>query len=274
MKIGVAQIKCRTDNPAANVSKITDFVEKAAARNCQAIVFPEMADTGYEATVIRRFASSWTDGPVKSIRGAARKHRVFVVCGLSELDAGRLYNTIAIVDPDGELLGKYRKTHLAAFSPLDEDRTFAPGNSLETFQIGDMKWGAMVCYDLRFPEVARSLALKGAEVVALSSAWPFPRLRHWETLVNARAIENQMFILASNQVGSNGNVTFCGASRIVDPFGTTLVAASEESETLITAEVQKDRLESVRNAMPVFQHRRPRIYTMQSRQNIRRRRRP
>ncbi len=262
MKIGVAQIECRTDNPAANVSKITDFIEKAAARNCEAIVFPEMADTGYETAAIRRFASSWTDGPVKAIRDAARKNRVFVVCGLSESDAGRIYNSVAAIDPDGEPIGKYRKTHLAAFSPLDEDKTFTPGNSLETFQIGDMKWGAMICCDLRFPEVARRLATEGAEVVALCSAWPFPRLRHWETLINARAIENQMFILASNQVGRNGNVSFCGASRIVDPFGITLAAASEESETLITAEIQKDRLDSVRNAMPVLKHRRSELYTL------------
>lgn len=260
MKVGVAQIKCSLGNVAANVEKISDFIELAAADNCEAIVFPEMADTGYETAAIRKNASSWKEGPVETVRDMARKHRISVLCGLSELDGGRIYNSTAVIDSNGKLIGKYRKTHLAAFSPLDEDKTFTPGNTFETFQIGDMKWGSMICYDLRFPEAARSLAIEGAEAVALCSAWPFPRLRHWEILVHARAIENQIFFLAANHVGQSGSVAFCGSSRIVDPFGIVMASASEESEALITAEIRKDRLSSVRNAMPVFMHRRSEIY--------------
>ena len=102
--------------------------------------------------------------------------------------------------------------------------------------------------------------MKGSEVLVLSSAWPFPRLRHWNTLIEARAIENQVFVVAANHTGKNSSVTFCGSSRILDPFGVTLASASEEREALIMGYIEKAEMVRVRKAMPVFKHRREDLY--------------
>jgi omega-amidase len=260
MKVAIAQMECVVGNVTSNLNKISGFIQKSAEAGCRAVVFPEMADTGYDVTQIAGHASSWKRGPVERIQKDAEQFGIYVICGLSELANGRVYNVLAVVGPDGHLMAKYRKTHLAAFSPLHEDKIFTPGNSLETVQIGDMTWGLMICYDLRFPELSRSLALEGAEVLVLSSAWPFPRLRHWNTLIDARAIENQVFVVAANQAGKNSSVTFCGSSRIIDPFGITIVSASEEREALIVGDIEKNELIRVRKNMPVFEQRRTDIY--------------
>jgi omega-amidase len=260
MKIAVAQMECTVGNVNSNLNKISVCTEKAASAGCQVVIFPEMADTGYDLTQIARHASSWDRGPIAHIQKIAQQFSIYVFCGLSELANNRVYNVLAVVGPDGAILAKYRKTHLAAFSPLHEEKIFTPGNSLETLQVGDMTWGLMICYDLRFPEVSRSLALRGSEVLVLSSAWPFPRLRHWNTLITARAVENQVYLAAANHVGKNSSVTFCGSSRIVDPFGVTITSASEEREALIVSDIEKTEVVRIRKSMPVFEHRREDVY--------------
>jgi omega-amidase len=260
MKIAIAQMECIVGNVTSNLNKISVFTQKAAEAGCHVVVFPEMADTGYDVSQIARYASSWDRGPIERIRKYAEQNSINIICGLSELENNRVYNVLAVVGPDGHLMAKYRKTHLAAFSPLHEDKIFTPGDSLETVQIGDMTWGLMICYDLRFPEFSRALVLEGAEVLVLSSAWPFPRLRHWNTLIDARAIENQVFMAAANHAGKNSSATFCGSSRLVDPFGVMIASASEEREALIVGDIEKNELVRVRKNMPVFEQRREDIY--------------
>lgn len=260
MKIAIAQIECKVGDVKANIDKISGIIQKAAEAGSELVMFPEMADTGYEVSRISAYASSWDPGPVEHIQKAAKQNRIHVICGLSELADGCIYNVLAVVNSDGRISGKYRKTHLAAFSPLEEHKTFTAGNCLEIVQIGDFKAGLMICYDLRFPEVARSLALSGAEMLLLAAAWPFPRLRHWDMLIAARAIENQVFVVAANHVGANSMATFCGSSRIVDPYGVTVTSASQEREALMMAEISKTDLEYLRDAMPVFEHRREKLY--------------
>jgi len=260
MKIAIAQMECTIGNVSSNLNKMSVFMNKAAQAGCSVIVFPEMADTGYDVSRIAVHASSWDRGPIERIQKDAEQNSIYVICGLSEIANGRLYNVLAVVGPDGHIMAKYRKTHLAAFSPLHEDKIFTPGDSLETVQIGGMTWGLMICYDLRFPEFSRSLALEGSEVLVVSSAWPFPRLRHWNTLITARAIENQVYVAAANHVGNNSSVTFCGSSRIVDPFGVTIASASEEREALILGDIEKSEVVRVRKTMPVFEQRREDLY--------------
>jgi len=263
MKIAVAQIKCSLGDVSANISQIASLAQKAANKCCHVIVFPEMVDTGYEMSIIREKASTWDEAPFQSIQKIAADHGIHVICGISEKEGENIFNSIAAFNPKGELLGKYRKAHLAAYPPLDEDSCISPGNSLEIIEIGDMKWGLMICYDLRFPELSRSLVLKGAEVLVLCSAWPFPRVTHWKTLMCARAIENQSYFIAANRVGTDGMVTFCGSSCIVDPYGVIVSSAAEDREALIVGEISKDNLISVRQRMPIFLHRRKDIYEIE-----------
>lgn len=260
MKIAIAQIKCSLGDISANINQIAALTQQAKEKGCDVIVFPEMVDTGYEMSVIREKAASWDEAPFQSLQAIAAKNGIHVICGISEKEGEKIYNSIAAFNPGGELLGKYRKAHLAAYPPLDEDSCFSPGNSLAIITIGDMKWGLMVCYDLRFPELSRSLALKGAEVLVLCSAWPFPRVTHWKTLTCARAVENQAYLIAANRVGTDGMVTFCGSSCIIDPYGVIIASAAEDREALIVGEISHDHLISVRQRMPIFQHRRADLY--------------
>ncbi len=257
MRIAVAQIDTPVGNPEANLVKVSAYARKAKALHCELAVFPEMVDTGYDMAAIREHASTWKDTPFQAVSRAAADHGIYMICNLSEREGARIYNTTAVIGPDGTLLGKYRKVHLADYAPLREGETITPGDRLECVEIGGIRFGLMICYDLRFPEMSRALTLAGAEALVLCSAWPFPRLRHLQTLVRARAIENQVFFVSCNRVGGDAGIAFCGASCIVDPYGVTVSSAAEDGEALIVGEVDGSVVEAVRARMSVLQHRRP-----------------
>jgi omega-amidase len=181
-------------------------------------------------------------------------------CG-SESEGERIYNSQVVIDPRGEIAAKYRKTHLFAPSPIEEDKFCAAGASLTTVDLDSLRLGLAICYDLRFPEIFRALAIdKQASVFAISSAWPFPRLEHLRILTSARAIENQSYLILANRVGKDEGVQFCGNSAIIDPKGETLAFASSEREEILLAEISEETLRQVRAAMPVFAHRRIELY--------------
>jgi len=255
MKIGVVQMDAPAGQAASNMSKVSRYVQQAAQVNCDVVVFPEMVDTGYNMDAISSMAAAWDEKPFQVLCSAALENHIHIICNISERVDGNIYNTTAVVDSSGAFIGKYRKMHLAAYPPLNEDSCITPGDTLAAVQINGIRMGLLICYDLRFPEMSRSLVLDGAEVLVLCSAWPFPRLRHLSTLIQARAIENQVYFVAANRVGSEDRVTFCGSSCIVDPYGITVAAASEEKETLITAEIDTGTISAVRTRMPVLDHR-------------------
>ncbi len=264
MRIAVAQISCIPGDVAANCAKILRFVDQARGRGCQAIVLPELIDTGYDITKLAAIAAPWdlddSTTPLAIVAEAAREAQIFVICGLSERVGEKIYNTTAVIDKQGQLLTRYRKAHLAAYALFDEDQYVAAGGALATAALGELDWGLIICYDLRFPEISRALTVAGAEVIALSSAWPFPRLGHWQTLIRARAIENQAYLIAANRVGIDAGVTFCGASCIIDPYGVTVAAAAVDREELIVGEISGDLVHSVREYMPVLDQRREDLY--------------
>ncbi len=253
MKTAVAQIRCQPGNIEANCARITDLAGQARSNQCDLIVFPEMTDTGYEMSAIRKTASPWPGLPYDTARSAAKDSSIHLICGLSEREDERIYNSLAVFDPEGNLIGKYRKTHLLPLNPINENRYLTPGNLLATVQIGDMKWGLLICYDLRFPEASRQLIINGAEGLVICAAWPFPRQSHWEILTQARAIENQCYVIAANRIGTDGPLTFCGSSRIINPDGTVAASASQNQEKLIMAEISPQKVSSLRVNMPFIE---------------------
>ena len=131
---------------------------------------------------------------------------------------------------------------------------------LQTIPIAGVSCGLTICYDLRFPEVYRKLALAGAEMIVLCAAWPLIRQSHWETLIRARAIENQLYVIAANRTGTDGVMTFCGSSRIVDPYGVIVASAAENREEVIYGEINTEIVRTVREKIPVFEDRRTDLY--------------
>src|SRR6266436_10440133 len=231
MKIAVAQIACLLGDPEANLSKVHDFSRRAKAVGAELIVFPEMTDTGYAMSVIQKHAGYWKTGFVLGLQGIARNISIAIVSGVSERDGVSIYNSQVLIDAKGGIVAKYRKTHLYAVAPVEEQTCFAPGDSFVSFELGGLLFGFSICYDLRFPEMYRKLAVEqkvGAFVI--SSAWPFPRLEHFRTLAMARAIENQSYVVASNRVGKDDDLWFCGSSAIIDPRGIVIASASADRE--------------------------------------------
>jgi predicted amidohydrolase len=261
MKVAAAQITCSLGDIDANVRKMRDFCLRAKEGGAELIVFPEMADTGYSMPVIQACARPWSEGAVPELQQIAHDLSLAIIAGVSERDGGCIYNSQAFIDANGGIVGRYRKSHLFTGAPIGEDKCFAPGTELTSFPLGAFRLGLSICYDLRFPEVYRTLAIdQSANVFILSSAWPFPRVEHFRVLAVARAIENQSYMIVSNRVGTDDGVTCCGSSAIIDPYGVIVASASTDREELVQAEISQETITSVRNRMAVFAQRRPDVY--------------
>ena len=261
MKAAVAQISCSLGDPEANLLKVRDFSRRAKDVDAELIVFPEMTDTGYSMPVIQKHAASWTSGFVPGLQEIAKDLSIAIVSGVSERDISCIYNTQVLVDASGNVAGKYRKTHLYAVAPVEEQTCFAQGDAFATFALGGLHFGFSICYDLRFPEMYRNLVTdQKADAFVISSAWPFPRVEHFRTLAMARAIENQAYVIASNRVGKDDDLWFCGSSAIIDPRGVLIAAASADREELIHADLSEELVRSVRHRVESLAHRRPDLY--------------
>ncbi len=261
MNIALAGIAVTLDKPA-NLAKIAAYAERAARAGARLVVFPEAAMCTFPPArePLAPHAEA-LDGPfVTRLRELARAHGVAIVAGMFERapDPARAYNTLAAVDARGDLAGTYRKVHLYdAFGYRESDRV-APGDgALLTLDVDGMCIGVQTCYDLRFPEITRRLADRGADVVVLPAAWFAGPLKemHLETLARARAIENTVYFCVADQAGS----AVVGNSAVYDPLGTTLAAGGEE-EALVVATLSPERIATVRAKLPSLQNRRLAIY--------------
>jgi omega-amidase len=261
MRIALAQMICHVGDPGQNTKKMLRFIDEAKQSSCDLIVFPEMSDTGYSMPDIVRTASPWTEGPVVALREAAKKRQINIVAGISEREGDAVFNAIAVIDRNGSLTTKYRKTHLITAEPVFEQRHLRAGEELVIGRIDKIAAGLMTCYDVRFPEIARALTLAGAEVIIVPAAFPLVRIEHWKILTQARAIENQVFVIAVDRVGTDGpGLTFGGASQVIDPSGVLVVAGSETEEKLLFADCDLTQIERARTTLKIQQDRRPDLY--------------
>jgi predicted amidohydrolase len=261
MRVAAAQISCVLGDRAANLGKLRDFASRAKRSGAELVVFPEMIDTGYSMPTIKQHAAAWKEGAVPELQKIASELGLGIVCGISDRDGESIYNAQVFIDASGEIIAKYRKTHLVTAAPLDERSCFSPGDEFVSCKIDEFNVGLTICYDLRFPEVCRTLAVEHkVNLFVTSSAWPSVRMDHLQILMRARAIENQCYLILANRVGTDDGVTFCGSSAIIDPSGAIVASASVDREELLEAEILEDVIHSVRSRMAVFTHRRPDLY--------------
>jgi predicted amidohydrolase len=261
MRIAAAQVSCAPGDLKVNVRKIRDFSALAKKSGTELIVFPEMVDTGYSMPAIREHATSWNEGAVPKLQETAKELSIAIIAGVSDRDGASIFNSQVFINAKGGIAAKYRKTHLVTAAPLDERPYFTAGHGFASCKIDKFNLGLGICYDLRFPEFYRTLAVNhAANVLINSSAWPFPRVEHLRILALARAIENQSYLILANRVGTDDGVTFCGTSAIIDPYGVIIASASADREELIQGELSEEVVASVRNRMAVFAHRRRDLY--------------
>lgn len=273
MRVAAVQLNSTADR-AANMAAADRLTRAAAADRARLIVLPEKWTVLGTDEDLRAGAET-LDGPAISwARAIARELSIDLVAGsmveLPHADrgsaGGKLANTSVHVDPRGEVRAVYRKLHMfdveVAGRAYRESAVTEPGEEVVLSATADgVELGMSICYDLRFPELFGVLALRGARVVVLPSAFTLPTTRdHWEILVRARAIENEVFVIAANQVGPHpGGHHSGGRSMIVDPWGVVLARADDE-EGFIAADLDLDRQLRIRAQLPVLAHRRPRVY--------------
>jgi predicted amidohydrolase len=208
------------------------------------------------------FAEEIPGPTTEALEAACRRLDAHVVCGLLERDGDVLYNAAVLVGPDG-LIGSYRKTHLPF---LGVDRFTTPGDELSVFDTPLGRIGLEICYDLRFPEVTRTLALRGADIVAHPTNFPMAAKVQTEVITRARAAENRIYLLTANRVGKERWGEFCGWSQIVDPFGKRLAEADETEEKLLVADIDLEKARDKDYVIPgeyelyLFGDRRPGLY--------------
>jgi predicted amidohydrolase len=255
--ISLAQINIALGDTRKNIKQAEEAIEEAARRGSHLIVLPELWSTGYALEQGKDLASPLNVGVFAQLATLATQNKISIVGSLLEKRGLEVANSATFFAPNGRLMGVYRKIHL--FRLMEEDRYLQPGSAP---LIMDLPWGRTglaICYDLRFPELFRKYAVQGARMIILPAEWPLERIDHWRTLLQARAIENQCYIVATNSAGPTGSTTFGGHSMIVDPWGKIVIEVGE-TPTLATAEIELDYVDIVRNRIPVFEDRRPELY--------------
>ncbi|MFC5652090.1 carbon-nitrogen family hydrolase [Paenibacillus solisilvae] len=259
-RLALVQMHVDAGNPDANYTrlelKLNEAIQHAVKPDM--IMLPEMWNTGYALEQINELADENGERTKKLLSAFSREHNVQLFGGsIAEKRTDGVYNTTYVFNEQGEITAQYSKIHL--FRLMDEEKHLQSGDKLGQLNVSGTDAGMMICYDIRFPELARKLAINGAKLLFVPAQWPSPRLHHWRTLLMARAIENQMFVIACNRCGTSGTSHFFGHSLVIDPWGEIIAEASEE-ESIVRAEIDLSLVDAVRSKIPVFEDRRPQLY--------------
>ena len=261
LTISLGQMNIQPGNVQHNVGIFEQYAAEAARRGSGLVVFPELWSTGYVLQQAHDYASSLGEGTFERIADVANRHHVTIIGSILESRDSGVANSAAIISPDGEILDVYRKVHL--FRLFDEEKYLQEGDTPVALDMPWGKTGVAICYDLRFPELFRRYCVQdGVRVIVIPAEWPLIRVEHWRTLLIARAIENQCYVIACNSAGKTGETIFGGHSMIVDPWGKIVVEAGEDPQ-LITATIDLNLVDEVRGKIPVFEDIRHDIYVRQ-----------
>ena len=259
LTIALGQMDVLRGRGPENLARAREFAVQARAAEADLLILPELWHHGYDLERAHEWAVPLGEGGFAEMAGLARDFGIHLAGSVLERHSGGISNTAALYGPDGELLGSYRKMHL--FRLMEEHRYLVPGEHATLCPTPWGPTGLAICYDLRFPELFRTLALAGAKLFVIPAQWPVKRLEAWILLARARATENELIVAACNRVGEDEDVTFPGGSVVVDPWGTVLVRGDDE-EQLLVAQVDLREIEKARRYLTVYQDRRPAAYVV------------
>ncbi len=254
MRVKIALLQVDTTTREEVLKKVNEWVNNVRA---DFYVLPELLTTGYKDPVHK--AESFEGETVAEIRSLAKERGAAFVFSFARKDEDRnVRNTAVVIDRDGEVVAYYDKVHL--FLPLGEGEMFALGERIDVFSTRDgIAAGLQICYDLRFPEAFRKLALSGAQIVFIPAQWPLVRVGVWNSLLVARASENGIFIVGTNRVGEEKGITYGGNSAVVSPSGEVLLRLGTREASGVV-EIDTEEIEEVRNKINVLKDRRPELY--------------
>ena len=267
MRVGLVQINSQEDRQR-NVARAVELIGQAAAQGAQLVALPEYTTFLGRSEVQPQHVEAIDGETAQALSSAAKRHNVWIHGGSMIERSGqphKNYNTSLVFNPNGERVAMYRKIHLfdvdIAPGSYRESDSLIPGEDIVTTDINGVRLGLTICFDVRFPELYRALALAGAKIIAVPAAFTaFTGKDHWEVLLRARAIENQCYIIAPAQWGEHPVGRMCyGRSMIINPWG-TVIAQAADGEGVVVANLDMADLERIRTAVPSLANRRPSVY--------------
>ncbi len=262
MRLSLIQMNSRTGARDENVARACAFVDEAARQDPDIIILPEFFNTEYFPQYrdygYMNYAEPEDGYTQTRLKQKAKQHGIHVVSTIFEMARpGLYYDTAMLINPQGQIIGKYRKVHPAALLSL-EKIYFRGGSSFPVFRVGEWTIGFSICYDNLFPESCRCLTLHGAELIIAPYATPVAD--PWENFLTTRALENGVFLAACNHVGKEGEWIMSGKSMIIDPLGKILTQAGPTEEQIVTAECDREAVIRARQRFPFARDRRPDAY--------------
>lgn len=252
LKIAVTQMVSVPGDFIKNRETISKFIEKASLLGADMIVTPEMSNVGYDLTILKNIGYNFRE-ELNYYQEQAQIYKISLLAGLLEETEGSYYNSLFVFAPSGEVRTVYRKINLFPLSK--ENQVFKNGSQPVTITLGDFKIGLAICYDIRFPELFRAYVEEDCNVLIVSSAFPFPRLEHWQTLLKAHAIMNQSWVVASNRTGKDVGAPFLGHSCFIDPWGQVTSTLTDKEEDILIDTIDLARVEEVRSKICAFSDR-------------------
>lgn len=260
MKISLIQNALAFGDVDHNFNLMAAEISKAALAKPDVIVLPEMWNTSFFPRNIMDIADDNAQRSKALMSSLAKAYQINLVGGsVARKENGKVYNTAYIFNRSGENIASYNKVHL--FSPAGEDEFFEAGNQITTFELDGIRCGIIICYDLRFVEWVRKTALAGIDILFVPAAWPKTRTMHWTILNRARAIENQIFVVSVNSLGSSPAADFGGNSAIIDPLGEYLVEP-DAATGIKSAILELSSLSELRDSFNVYRDRKPELYNL------------
>lgn len=260
MKIALVNMRPKIADKKANLKKMEGFLSKTSA---DFVIFGEITLTGYRCKdELRNLAETIDDHSVKYMKNLAKKHNCYIVFGMPLLDSnikGLISNAAILLHPDGKA-DVYKKWFLPNIGPFEEKLYFDEGEELPVFHTKFGKIGLSICYDIYYPEIFRSYVLQGADLIICISASPTTTKAYFEKLIPARALENTVFMVYANIVGTQEDLVFWGGSQVYDPLGNLIVKAPYFKESITNCDIDLKQLHIARGSRPLLRDIRPEIY--------------
>jgi N-carbamoylputrescine amidase len=264
IKTAGIQIRCSYDREA-NISLAINLIDAAVEHGADFICFPELFHLFWfphqKDKEFFQLAEPIDGETITKMQKVAAEKKVTLICPIFEIDEGLYYNTAVIIGKNGEILGKYRKAHIPDIPLWHEKHYFSPGDTgFPVFEVGGMRFGVLICWDIFFPEAFRLLALAGAQMVFCPTASAFESQHRWETVIRAQAIANLIYIFRVNRVGEEEEQNFYGSSFCTNPYGEMICHSGDTANSIILAEIDLKEYGEAKKNISFFSDRRPDLY--------------
>lgn len=263
MKISIIQLNSILGNKEENYKNAISKIEETISYKPDVIVLPELFDTGFfPENNLLDISDNNGQKVIDVFSNISKTYNTNIIAGsILNNKNGNIFNTSYVFDRSGNNIASYDKVHL--FSPMEEKKFFNAGNKITNFELDNIKAGIIICYDLRFPELSRLLALKGMDILFVVSQWPETRISQLHLLLRARAVENQCYVVCANGCGVNGDVKFGGESIVFSPIGDVL-AKGPENQEIITCDIDFSIIKEIRQNINIFNDRREDLYNLKT----------